>query len=143
MSRRSLPCRANPGRPGGYANGKRLPRWPASVLQGIKTCQRRWRSYTKCHLRGSRRGPEAASPPPCASPVPPSLSRNSNTVACVAPPSDVDPGKFVARLLKEHGIYISGGLGPLRGKTIRIGTMGTQAEPAVIETFLAAAKSLL
>lgn len=67
----------------------------------------------------------------------------SNTVTCLKPPADVEPGELVNRLRLEHNIYISGGLGPLRGKTIRIGTMGTQAEPAVIDRFLAAVRALV
>jgi len=67
----------------------------------------------------------------------------SNTVACVSPPPGLDPGKFVERLRDEHNVHIAGGLGPLRGKTIRIGSMGTQAEPAVIDAFLSAAKTCL
>ncbi|MCI4371505.1 MAG: alanine--glyoxylate aminotransferase family protein [Thermoplasmata archaeon] len=57
----------------------------------------------------------------------------SNTVACFTPPAGVDANQLVRRLREEHNIYISGGLGPLRGKTIRIGTMGTQADPEAID----------
>ncbi len=67
----------------------------------------------------------------------------SNTVTCAAPPSGVDANVLVKRLRLEHNIYISGGLGPLRGKTIRIGTMGTQAEPEVIDRFLDALRAIL
>ena len=38
----------------------------------------------------------------------------------------------------KQNIFISGGLGPLRGKTIRIGTMGTQAEPEVVDRLVRA-----
>jgi alanine-glyoxylate transaminase/serine-glyoxylate transaminase/serine-pyruvate transaminase len=67
----------------------------------------------------------------------------SNTVTCASPPREVDPGKFIARLRDEHDVYISGGLGSLRGKTIRVGSMGTQAEPEVVDAFLSAAKACL
>src|SRR5437660_481418 len=60
----------------------------------------------------------------------------SNTVACLTPPTGVDPMRLVRRLKEEHNIYISGGLGPLRGKTIRIGTMGTQADLETIDWLL-------
>jgi alanine-glyoxylate transaminase/serine-glyoxylate transaminase/serine-pyruvate transaminase len=72
---------------------------------------------------------------------PPSLL--SNTVACFAPPEGVDPARLVKRLREEHNIYISGGLGPLRGKTIRIGTMGTQAELETMDWLLKAIRSSL
>jgi alanine-glyoxylate transaminase / serine-glyoxylate transaminase / serine-pyruvate transaminase len=67
----------------------------------------------------------------------------SNTVACFAPPPGVDPASLVKRLKDEHGIYISGGLGPLRGKTIRIGTMGTQSDPEIMDWLLKAIRSSL
>ena len=67
----------------------------------------------------------------------------SNTVACFMPPASTDPNRLVRRLRDDHNIYISGGLGPLRGKTIRIGTMGTQAEPEVMEWLLKAMRSSL
>ena len=67
----------------------------------------------------------------------------SNTVACFTPPANTDPNRLVRRLRDDHNIYISGGLGPLRGKTIRIGTMGTQAEPEVMEWLLKAIRASL
>jgi alanine-glyoxylate transaminase/serine-glyoxylate transaminase/serine-pyruvate transaminase len=67
----------------------------------------------------------------------------SNTVACFAPPAGVDPARLVKRLKEEHNIYISGGLGPLRGKTIRIGTMGTQADPETMDWLLKAIRASL
>ena len=67
----------------------------------------------------------------------------SNTVACLTPPTGVDPMRLVRRLKEEHNIYISGGLGPLRGKTIRIGTMGTQADLETIDWLLKAMRASL
>src|SRR3989449_6164387 len=67
----------------------------------------------------------------------------SNTVACFIPPASTAQNRLVRRLRDDHNIYISGGLGPLRGKTIRIGTMGTQAEPEVVEWLLKAMRSSL
>lgn len=67
----------------------------------------------------------------------------SNTVTCVAPPAGQDPATIVRRLREEHSIFLSGGLGPLRGKTLRIGTMATQAEPTVIDTLLEALEKIL
>jgi alanine-glyoxylate transaminase/serine-glyoxylate transaminase/serine-pyruvate transaminase len=66
----------------------------------------------------------------------------SNTVACARPPPGVDPNAIVKRLRIEHNIYVSGGLGPLRGKTIRIGTMGTQADSRPMDRLLGALKAL-
>ena len=67
----------------------------------------------------------------------------SNTVTCMRPPTGIDPSILARGLQERHNIFISGGLGPLRGKTIRIGTMGTQAEPEVVDRFLAAVKTLV
>lgn len=67
----------------------------------------------------------------------------SPTVTCMRPPSGTDANAFVKALKEKHNIYISGGLGPLRGTTIRIGTMGTQAEPEIVERLLAAAHDLV
>ncbi len=67
----------------------------------------------------------------------------SNTVTCMRPPEGLDANAFAKSLKEKHNIFISGGLGPLRGKTIRIGTMGTQADPEVLDRFLVAARSLV
>lgn len=67
----------------------------------------------------------------------------SNTVTCVSPPAGMEPNALVRSLRVKHNIYVSGGLGPLRGKTIRIGTMGTQAEPEIVDTLLDALRTLV
>ena len=43
---------------------------------------------------------------------------------------------YMSWLLKEHGIRIGGGLGPLSGKIFRVGHMGRAAEPAAIDNYL-------
>ncbi len=67
----------------------------------------------------------------------------SNTVTCMRPPAGVEAAGLVKGLKDKHNIFISGGLGPLRGNTIRIGTMGAQAEPAVVDRLLGAMKALV
>ncbi len=67
----------------------------------------------------------------------------SNTVTCMRPPAGTDASALVRGLKDKHNIFISGGLGPLRGRTIRIGTMGTQAEPTVIDRLVGAMKGLV
>ncbi len=62
----------------------------------------------------------------------------SNTVACIAPPAGVAADTIQDRLRNDHLIYISGGLGPLHGKVLRIGTMATQATREVLERLLPA-----
>ena len=43
----------------------------------------------------------------------------------VTPPGDIDEAAVRSALLLDHGIEISGGLGPLAGKLWRIGVMGS------------------
>src|ERR1035438_3013418 len=49
------------------------------------------------------------------------------TLNCVRIPAGADDAGVRRRLLQEYGIEISGGLGPLAGKTWRIGLMGNGA----------------
>jgi alanine-glyoxylate transaminase/serine-glyoxylate transaminase/serine-pyruvate transaminase len=51
--------------------------------------------------------------------------------------------KLRARLVSEYDIMIAGGLGPLKGKIIRIGHMGTSARPQPVALTLAAIGKLL
>ncbi len=67
----------------------------------------------------------------------------SPTVTCMRPPAGKDAAAVVKGLKERHNIFISGGLGPLRGKTIRIGTMGTQAEPEIVDRLLAAMRGVV
>lgn len=78
-------------------------------------------------------GFEAIAPPELLSP----------TVTCMRPPAGTDASALVKGLETKHNVYISGGLGPLRGKTIRVGTMGMQAEPGILDRFLAAVRDLV
>ena len=60
----------------------------------------------------------------------------------VIPPVD-DEAALRGRLLAEHSIEIGGGLGKLAGRVWRIGLMGENARPEVVERFLAALSSWL
>jgi alanine-glyoxylate transaminase / serine-glyoxylate transaminase / serine-pyruvate transaminase len=50
-------------------------------------------------------------------------------------PQGVDEAKVRATLLKEHGIEIAGGFGPLAGKIFRIGVMGPLATKEHVHDF--------
>jgi len=52
-------------------------------------------------------------------------------------PEGVDDAKVRATLLREHGIEIAGGFGPLAGKVFRIGLMGPLATSDHVQDFLA------
>ena len=58
-------------------------------------------------------------------------------------PSGVDDKQVRAQLLKEFGIEIGSGLGPMAGKTWRIGLMGETAQPRNVLLFLAALERCL
>jgi alanine-glyoxylate transaminase/serine-glyoxylate transaminase/serine-pyruvate transaminase len=53
-------------------------------------------------------------------------------------PEGLDEAKVRATLLKEHGIEIAGGFGPLAGKIFRIGVMGPLATIEHVHDFLEA-----
>lgn len=58
-------------------------------------------------------------------------------------PAGVDDTAFRSRLLREFGIEIGAGLGPMKGVTWRIGLMGETARPKNVLLFLAAAEQAL
>ena len=62
----------------------------------------------------------------------------SNTVSSAKPPNGIDAHDLIARLKREHGIFIAGTLGPMRGQGIRIGHLGTQASKDYVEAMLTA-----
>ena len=61
----------------------------------------------------------------------------------VTPPEGVDEAAVRGRLLLEHGIEISGGLGPLAGRLWRIGVMGAGARREPQEQLVGALAALL
>ena len=61
----------------------------------------------------------------------------------VSPPPDVDEAAIRTGLLLDHGIEISGGLGPLAGKLWRIGVMGMGAQREPQERLVSALSVLL
>jgi len=61
----------------------------------------------------------------------------------VTPPADIDEAALRKALLIDHGIEISGGLGPLAGKLWRIGVMGAGARREPQEALVSALAELL
>ena len=61
----------------------------------------------------------------------------------VTPPQGVDEAAIRTKLLLEHGIEISGGLGPLAGNLWRVGVMGAGARPEPQESLVTALCQLL
>jgi alanine-glyoxylate transaminase/serine-glyoxylate transaminase/serine-pyruvate transaminase len=66
-----------------------------------------------------------------------------SSLLCVRVPEGVDEAALRGRLLNEHDIEVSGGLGPLAGKVWRIGVMGEGARPEAQERLLAALRAEL
>ena len=97
--------------------------------EGLEARIRRHRAYAAAFRAGAGMlGFRPISPPEMV----------SNTVACVTPPAGMATDEVQDRLRTEHSIYISGGLGPLHGKVLRIGMMATQATREVLERLLPA-----
>ncbi len=61
----------------------------------------------------------------------------------VGVPEGLDEAAARRRLLAEFGIEVGAGLGPLKGKIIRVGLMGETARPENIARFLAAFRACL
>lgn len=64
-------------------------------------------------------------------------------LSTVVPPAGVNEVRLRARLLQEHDIEISPGLGQLAGKILRIGTMGPMATDENVDFLLDAIKASL
>lgn len=62
----------------------------------------------------------------------------SNTVSSAKPPKGLDAHELIARLKRDHNIFIAGTLGPMRGQGIRIGHLGLQASRENLEAILTA-----
>jgi len=58
-------------------------------------------------------------------------------------PENIDEMGVRSRLLTEHGIEIGGGLGPLKGKLLRVGLMGYGSREKYVITLLSALKTVL
>jgi alanine-glyoxylate transaminase/serine-glyoxylate transaminase/serine-pyruvate transaminase len=65
------------------------------------------------------------------------------SLLCVTVPDGIDEGAVRRALLLEHGVEVSGGLGPLAGQVWRIGVMGEGARPEAQQRLLDALAVLL
>jgi len=66
-----------------------------------------------------------------------------HTLNCIHIPAGADDAKVRTRLLKEYGIEIGAGLGPMAGKAWRIGLMGHGATQRNVDLVLAALREVL
>ncbi len=58
-------------------------------------------------------------------------------------PEGVNDAQVRTQLMKDHGIEIAGGFGPLAGKVFRIGTMGYGSSPENVDLLLSALKGAM
>jgi alanine-glyoxylate transaminase/serine-glyoxylate transaminase/serine-pyruvate transaminase len=65
------------------------------------------------------------------------------SLLCVTVPDGIDEAAVRRALLLEHGVEVSGGLGPLAGQVWRIGVMGDGARPEAQQRLLDALAVLL
>jgi aspartate aminotransferase-like enzyme len=65
----------------------------------------------------------------------------SNTVIAVNYPKGVDDEQFRAAMSQEHGVVITGGFGPLKGRILRVGSMGDVTSAHIERTVDAMAKT--
>jgi alanine-glyoxylate transaminase/serine-glyoxylate transaminase/serine-pyruvate transaminase len=61
----------------------------------------------------------------------------------VTVPEGVDEAAVRVGLLRNHGIEVGPGLGPLKGKVWRVGLMGHSSQPKNVQAFLSATKTML
>ena len=64
-------------------------------------------------------------------------------LTCVTIPDGVDDAAVRGRLLRDFGIEIAGGLGPLKGKAWRIGLMGYSCSERNVHYLIAALREIL
>jgi alanine-glyoxylate transaminase/serine-glyoxylate transaminase/serine-pyruvate transaminase len=65
------------------------------------------------------------------------------TVAGVSLPDHIDAAAVQHALLKDHGIEVAGGLGPFKGKLLRVGLMGYGSQQRLVLQLLAALEAAL
>ncbi len=70
-------------------------------------------------------------------------SNRLSMLTCVMIPDGVDDATVRNRLLRDYGIEIVGGFGPLKGKAWRVGLMGHSATERNVHYLLAALKEIL
>ena len=68
-------------------------------------------------------------------------SCRSNTVIAIKYPKGVDDEEFRAILSDEHDVVITGGFGPLKGKILRVGSMGDVTSAHIQRTVDSMAKT--
>ena len=97
----------------------------------------RWKRHEQNHL-ALKQGLEAMGLQIASQPGHQLWQLNAVTV-----PAGVDEAAVRKRLLEEFNIEVGAGLGPLKGKIWRVGLMGENSRPEVVERFLTAFRKIL
>src|SRR5436190_2546582 len=98
---------------------------------------KRWQRHQQNHL-ALKRGLEAMKLQ-----IPSQTGHQLWQLNAISVPTGVDEAVVRKRLLDELNVEIGAGLGPLKGKIWRVGLMGENSRPQVVETFLAAMEIVL
>jgi len=64
-------------------------------------------------------------------------------ISALTPPAHIDPDGLRVYLVKEHGLMVSGGLGDLKGKILRVGHIGQARRPEIVEALLEGTRQYL
>lgn len=106
-------------------------------LLHAETIEARWERHKRSH-RAFRKGIEAM-----GLEFLPEESYSLWPLNAVKLPANLDEMQIRATLLKDHNIEIGGGLGPLKGKLLRVGLMGYGAQQEYVLQLLAALEIVL
>jgi aspartate aminotransferase-like enzyme len=72
----------------------------------------------------------------------PSQGYNAHTLTVPKIPNDIDDARMRSIMYQKYGVIIAGGLGKLRGKTVRVGHMGSATVNDIVATLAAMEMSL-
>ena len=103
----------------------------------VEGLENRWRRHEENHL-ALREGLESLAAGHCLAGRPSTLATQ-----CRDRPAGADEAALRKRLLKDFNIEIGAGLGPLKGKIVRVGLMGETSKRENVQTFLEALKTCL
>jgi aspartate aminotransferase-like enzyme len=95
-----------------------------AALEGLRILHERGLQHRFQHVQRTAQAARAAAKALGLQLLPPA-GHESDTVTAIRYPQGVDDAKFRGALKDRHGVVVSGGQGPVKGKVFRIGTMGT------------------
>lgn len=97
-----------------------------AVLEGLRILQEQGLAARVAHVRATAQATREAVRALGLQLLPPP-GHESDTVTAILYPPGIEDARFRGALKDRHGVVVSGGQGPLKGKVFRIGHMGTVA----------------